>query len=123
MKKKLLLLTVVLTCCLKSVYAQKIYVIFTSTDSETKGVWNFTLEKTSENFDTPRVFTLFDRASGNKNLSYIYRFWYKAKVNIPANKFHFLDIKSLNVIDWDLIKNRDDAKLKYKNIISKDILY
>lgn len=126
MKKKLLLLTVILTCCLKNVYTQEVYVIFTSTNSETKGAWNFSLEKTSEDFDTPRVFTLFDRAGGNKKLSYIYRFWYKARVNIPANHFRVLDLKSLkslNVIDWDLIKHIDEAKLKYKNIISYEKIY
>ena len=65
----LLLLGYMLTLNSQSI----VYVIFTSTDSEAKGVWNSISNHTEGVREARHFFTLFDRAGGNKEQKYFYR--------------------------------------------------
>lgn len=103
-----------------------VYVIFSSTDSEAKGVWHSTLDKTADDRDIPHLFTLFDRAGGNKEQAYFYCFIYensKEASNGPAfyNHQSILDTKVL--IDWNLIISKQEAMEKYNFISSCDKIY
>lgn len=89
MKKNILLL--ISLCFMMKVYAQdKIYVIFTSTKSEVKGVWNsaandYPSEKVR---DIPHFFTLFDRGGGIENNSIIICLY--IRMNGKKRLIHFL---------------------------------
>ncbi len=118
----LLLLGYVFTLSSQSI----IYVIFTSTDSETKGVWNSISKHTESVREARHYFTLFDRAGGNKEQKYFYEFVYenlKEKPNNPAFYDHQSILDSKTVIDWDLITSKEEAKEKYDYILSHDKIY
>lgn len=79
-----------------SIHAQsKVYVIFTSSKVETKGVWNSEFERNASVRDTIHLFTLFDRADGNYDEGYFYRFIYKNEKSKPNKPYFFLSITDL----------------------------
>lgn len=112
--KKSILLSIILVCLATNVCAQsRIYVTFTSTNFETKGVWNYTGTKAEKYRDPLQIFTFFDRAGGNYEQCYFYRFVYQNLVENASRPFFyekqsFLDIK--NIVDWDLVASKSEAK-------------
>lgn len=88
--RKIVLLFVSL-CFMMKMYAQdKVFVIFTSTKSEVKGVWNFVSNdyRVEKVWDAPHYFTLFDRAGGIES-SPIFICLY-IKMNGKRRPAHFL---------------------------------
>lgn len=122
MKYLFLIVNLILGLALKASSQTSVYVIFTSTNSEAKGAWN-NEGVLSENIIERRYFTLFDRASGDKNEAYLYDFTYardtygESSRVMTVNK-SYLDDKV--VIDWDLVTTKSDAEAKYNYITSKD---
>ena len=104
----------------------KVYVIFTSSKVETKGVWNSEFERNASVRDTIHLFTLFDRADGNYDEGYFYRFIYKNEKSKPNKPYFFLSITDLKQgveIDWDKVSGKADAEVKYRSILSYDEIY
>lgn len=124
---KKLFLTLLLFGCVCLLKSQTIvYVIFTSTNSETKGVWNSIGKKTGSVREARHYFTLFDRAGGNKEQSYFYDFIYensKEKPDTPAFYAHQSILDTKTVIDWNLVTSKQEAKEKYDYILSHDKIY
>lgn len=111
-------------CVLKA--QTEVYVIFTSTDSEVKGVWNSVSKHTVGVWDARHYFTMFDRAGGDDEQSYMYDFVYENSNETPKNPFFYkhqsiLDTKT--VIDWDLVTSKQEAQEKYSYILSCDKIY
>ena len=109
------------------IHAQsKVYVIFTSSKVETKGVWNSEFKRNASVRDTIHLFTLFDRADGNYDEGYFYRFIYKNEKSKPNKPYFFLSITDLKQgveIDWDKVSGKADAEAKYRSILSYDEIY
>ena len=126
MKTRILLILISISYML-SVHAQSsIYVIFSSSHSEAKGVWHSAFDKRVDDRDMSHLFTLFDRAEGNKEQKYFYRFIYenlKENPDNPAFYDHQSILDSKTVIDWDLITSKEQAKEKSDYILSHDKIY
>lgn len=125
--KTRILATLIFISYMLNIHSQSnVYVIFSSTDSEAKGVWHSTLDRTVDDRDIPHLFTLFDRAGGNKEQAYFYRFIYensKNASNNPAFYDHQSILDTKTVIDWSLITSKQEAKEKYDYILSCDKIY
>ena len=125
--KRLIIFVVILLLINSNVRSQsKVYVIFTSSKVETKGVWNSEFERNASVRDTIHLFTLFDRADGNYDEGYFYRFIYKNEKSKPNKPYFFLSITDLKQgveIDWDKVSGKADAEAKYQTILSYDEIY
>lgn len=121
------LLTIILMSYMMNVCSQtKVFVIFTSNHSNTKGVWNSPFTGTANDRDTPHFFTLFDRAGGNKSEQYFYEFIYenlKEADNKPSFWCQSSFFSGETIIDWDLITSKNEAELKYRQILSYNEIY
>lgn len=126
--RKIVLLFVSL-CFMMKMYAQdKVFVIFTSTKSEVKGVWNFVSNdyRVEKVWDAPHYFTLFDRAGGDRKQSYFYMFIYKNERQKASSPFFVKPDSFLNnviLIDWDKISSKSEAETQYKSILSYDEIF
>lgn len=127
MKTKLLFLMAFLVCSMPYMHSQsKVYVIFTSTDSEVKGVWNYKADVSIGVRDDRYFFTFFDRAGGDDKQSYFYSFIYENLNENPNNAISYKPksfLKTITPIDWDKISSKSDAEVKYKQILSYNEIY
>ena len=110
-----------------NVYSQtKVFVIFTSTHSNTKGVWNSPFTGNASDRDTPHFFTLFDRAGGEESHKYFYEFIYEY-LKESDNKLSFRcapsSLSNDTIIDLDLITSKKEAELKYQQMLSYNEIY
>lgn len=110
-----------------SIHAQsKVYVIFTSVKNSTSGVRIYELSHRNIDRDTPYLFTLYDRAGGDHDKSYFYRFVYENLTDMPDTPSFYLSPSSLSnvpLIDWDKVSGKADAEAKYQTILSYDEIY
>lgn len=110
-----------------SIHAQsKVYVIFTSVKNSTSGVRIYELSHRNIDRDTPYLFTLYDRAGGDHDKSYFYRFVYENLTDMPDTPSFYLSPSSLSnvpLIDWDKVSGKADAEVKYQTILSYDEIY
>ena len=122
--KKIVLLVVVLFVYVMNMYAQsEICVIFTSTQSEVKGVRHYISPKDSKRFcDRVHIFTLLDRT--NKAQKYSYVFVYTP---LRSEDLVFLRdttfLKEVPLIDWDKVSSKQEAESLYESILSCDRIY
>ena len=125
--RRLLFLIGLLGTALFDVCAQsKVYVIFTSVEDNAFGVWNYELSQQEIDRDIPHLFTLYDRASGDHDKSYFYRFVYENLTDMPDTPSFYLSPSSLSnvpLIDWDKVSGKADAEAKYQTILSYDEIY
>lgn len=109
------------------IHAQsKVYVIFTSVKNSTSGVRIYELSHRNIDRDTPYLFTLYDRAGGDHDKSYFYRFVYENLIDMPDTPSFYLSPSSLSnvpLIDWDKVSGKADAEAKYQTILSYDEIY
>ena len=109
------------------IHAQsKVYVIFTSVKNSTSGVRIYELSHRNIDRDTPYLFTLYDRAGGDHDKSYFYRFVYENLTDMPDTPSFYLSPSSLSnvpLIDWDKVSGKADAEAKYQTILSYDEIY
>lgn len=125
--KNIKLFYILIFCNILFTYGQTtVYVTFTSTESEVRGVWNYEGEIYNHVRDIPHFFTFFDRAGGDREQSFYYHFIYsndKSNVDTPILVKPKKMLDSLTLIDWDLVKGKSDAETKWKYIISHDKIY
>lgn len=126
MKKIIVIIMVLIGCVFTAEAQSKVYVIFTSTDSEVKGVWNYKADVSIGVRDDRYFFTFFDRAGGDDKKSYFYSFIYENLNENPNNPIFYKPKSFLNTIapiDWDKISSKSDAEVKYKQILSYNEIY
>ena len=125
--RRLSFLIVFLWSFVLGIHAQsKVYVIFTSVKNSTSGVRIYELSHRNIDRDTPYLFTLYDRAGGDHDKSYFYRFVYENLTDMPDTSSFYLSPSSLSnvpLIDWDKVSGKADAEAKYQTILSYDEIY
>lgn len=125
--RRLSFLIVFLWSFVLGIHAQsKVYVIFTSVKNSTSGVRIYELSHRNIDRDTPYLFTLYDRAGGDHDKSYFYRFVYENLTDMPDTPSFYLSPSSLSnvpLIDWDKVSGKADAEAKYQTILSYDEIY
>ena len=69
---------------------------------------------------------MYDRAGGDHDKSYFYRFVYENLTDMPDTPSFYLSPSSLSnvpLIDWDKVSGKADAEAKYQTILSYDEIY
>ena len=125
--RRLSFLIVFLWSFVLGIHAQsKVYVIFTSVKNSTSGVRIYELSHRNIDRDIPYLFTLYDRAGGDHDISYFYRFVYENLTDMPDTPSFYLSPSSLSnvpLIDWDKVSGKADAEAKYRSILSYGEIY
>ena len=122
--KKNVLLVVVLFAYVMNMYAQsEICVIFTSTQSEVKGVRHYISPKDSQRFcDRVHIFTLLDRT--NKAQKYSYGFCVYTSTKRRFGIFEGYNIFEGSALNrWDKVSSKQEAEPLYESILSCDRIY
>lgn len=103
MKTKILLTLIFISYMLNVHSQSSIYVISSSTHSEAKGVWHSAFDNRADDRHMSHLFTLFDRAGGNKKQKYFYRFVYKNLKEKPNNPAFYDHQSILGSVAADVI--------------------
>lgn len=106
--KKIILLHLFVLCTVSCIYSQSVvYVIFTSTQSDDKGVGNLVFDMQEWDRDASHLFSIFERAKDTRKQLYFYDFIYKNRKDDIDNPFQIKPkdfLKTINLVDWDLIE-------------------
>ena len=125
--KKLILLHLFTLCTVLCTYSQSaVYVIFTSTNSDDKGVNNLIFDVQDWDRDAGHLFSIFERAKDTRKQLYFYDFIYKNHKDNVDNPFQVKSkdfLNSVNLVDWDLVEGKTNVESKFKYIMSHDKIY